>query len=199
MNQFMFRTLAILLTVTVASAHIFRVRFAGALWRDESQAAAIAAMPSFSELWTYLEHESFPILWTMIVRIFGGGSAMEDMSYRILGCAVGLGLVAVLWFSARQSNTRMPFLSLALLGFSPTIVLWGDSMRSYGLGVVLILLTFVLIYRVCKSPTRLGVIAAGISAILAVQASYHNAPILLAMGIAGWWLQRVTNSGAGCQ
>lgn len=179
------RYVAIFLTALVGILHLYYAFHAGGLWRDEAQAVAMASMPSISEIWVHLEHESFPMLWLLIVRAYESIGADEDLFFRLLGCLVGLSLVAALWINARQLNFHCPLVSLALLGFSPTVILWGDSMRAYGFGTVLILLTFAMVWKVVTSPSPKNVSLAAFLAICSVQALYHNAVLLLSIGMAG--------------
>ena len=79
----------------------------------------------------------------------------------------------------------VPTLSLALLGLSPTIIRWGDSLRAYGLGLALILITFALVWKVVTSPGRTNFLLASVAAVCSVQTLYYNAVILFAIGIAG--------------
>lgn len=102
------RYVAIFLTALVGILHLYYAFHAGGLWRDEAQAVAMASMPSISEIWVHLEHESFPMLWLLIVRAYESIGADEDLFFRLLGCLVGLSLVAALWINARQLNFHCP-------------------------------------------------------------------------------------------
>jgi hypothetical protein len=79
-----------------------------------------------------------------------------------------------------------PVVSLFLIGFSPSFVIWGDSMRAWGCGVLFILLTFGLIWQTIESPTSLVVAATVFVSVIAVQTSYYNAVILFAICMAGF-------------
>ena len=46
-----------------------------------------------------------------------------------LGLLIGLGVLVALWVNARAFGSRLPILSLALVGLNPMIVRYGDSNR----------------------------------------------------------------------
>jgi hypothetical protein len=75
--------------------------------------------------------------------------------------------------------------SLGLLAANLTLVRWGDSLRAYGLGCFLILLTLALVWNLMKAPSIGRFIAAALSAVLSVQCLYQNAFLLFAICIAG--------------
>jgi hypothetical protein len=199
------RVTGILLTAVVAFLHVYFALHAGALWRDEAQTVSIAGMNSLAEIWGYLAHGSFPMLWYLVLRFFESLFSPGDFGYRLLGCGVGLGLVATLWLNARQLKFDIPLISVALLGFNPVVLRWGDSVRAYGFGTVLMLLTFAALWRVVVSPSRGNVLLATIVAICSVQATYHNSMLLLGAGVAamsvavvnGHWKRAAIVAGIG--
>ena len=179
------RVTALLLTAAVVVLHLYYSSRAGGLWRDEVHTAATASMPSLSEIWAHLPLESFPILWPLIVRVFQSLAGDSDFALRLLGCFVGLSVVAALWLNARLLKLGVPVVSLALLGFNPIVVRYGDSLRAYGVGLCLVLLTFALVWKVAHAPSARTTILAALAAIGSAQALYHNAVGLFAIGLAG--------------
>jgi Dolichyl-phosphate-mannose-protein mannosyltransferase len=178
--------LAVLVTALVAVAlHLRFVTCVGGLWRDETNSVHLATLPSFAELLSFLDYDSFPILFFAVLRgwlgVFGSDS---DVALRALGCIVGLAVLGALWFNARAFGIRWPVLSLALVGLNPMIIRYGDSTRAYGLGILLILLTFHAFWRLVDRPSppefRRLLIAAGL-AVLSVQCLYYNSILLLAI------------------
>ncbi|HMJ06245.1 MAG TPA: hypothetical protein VK474_08310, partial [Chthoniobacterales bacterium] len=159
---------------------------AGGLWRDEAAAVSLASMPSFGEIWAHLEHESFPLLFTMLLR---GWSALgwggSDPGLRVFGLCVGLAVLAALWWNAWRFSSAPPLVSLLLFGLSPVAIRWGDSLRGYGLGVCFILLALGLVGKVLLSPTKGNVALASLAGILAVQTLYQNSYILGAICLSG--------------
>jgi hypothetical protein len=159
---------------------------AGGLWRDEAAAVNLALFSSFGEIWTHIEHESFPVLLTVLLRGWHAiGLGGSDLALRVFGLLVGLSILAALWWNARQFSASPPLISLLLFGLSGTTIRWGDSLRAYGLGVFLLLFALGLIWRVVRSPARPAVIAAMLVSILAVQALYQSLFVLAAFCLGG--------------
>jgi len=162
---------------------VLQVRFAthaGALWRDEVNSAAFAAMPALSAAWGALRYDGFPILPTLLLRAFAAlGPGGDDASLRAFGLLVGLAFLGALWGAGRWLGCPAPLLSLALLGLSPWTIRTVDSVRPYGVGLVGIVLTLGLLWRVVEAPTARRVAAAAALAVLGVQCMYQNAFLLL--------------------
>ena len=175
-----------LLTITSVVLHVRATMAAGALWRDEANTVSLATLPTVANLWRDLEFDSFPLLWVMVVRAYASlVGSMNDQAFRALGFAIGLAVLSALWFNARTFRYNLPLVSLALLGLSPSIIVWGDSMRAYGLAMTLILLTNALIWRFLQRPSVSRFVLASAGAVLSVNAVYYNAVLLLAFCAAG--------------
>lgn len=176
--------LAVVLTLGLIGLHLMALFSAGPLWRDEISSLTLATQPTWREVWNKLVYDPFPALFFTTLRtwhaLFGG----TDFALRVLGCVIGLICLAGFWFGARAINRGTPILALALLGLSPTLIVWGDSLRPYGLAVFSILLAFAGFWLVINHPRPLYVLAATAAAILAAQAIFTNAPLLLACGLA---------------
>ncbi len=175
-----------IIIVTVAiTLHIRFVTHVGGLWRDETNSVNLATLPTFAEVWHFLDYDSFPILYFALLRtwagIFGAGN---DEALRALGLLIGLSVLGALWANARAFGCRVPLLSLALVGLNPMIVRYGDSNRAYGLGILLILLTLRSFWRLVErpaAPSTRRIAVAAILSVLSVQCLYYNAVLLLAL------------------
>ena len=178
--------LGLLLTLLVIGVHVVYVSHAGALWRDEVQIVNISTMPTWAGLWEMSEHDTFPILWPALVRAWTAvGAGATDTGLFVLGCLVGLGIVGLLWWNARQAGAEAPLVSLAVFATCPTLVVYGDSLRGYGLGTLALVAMIVAVRRYVMAPGRPRAIVAGVAAVLAVNAMYFSAVLLLAVGVAG--------------
>ncbi len=154
----------------------------GALWRDEANTVGLATLPRLTDVWANLQFDSFPMLWLLIVRAFAAvAGAYNDSAFRALGFVIGLALIAALWINARSFGYRAPLVALALFAVSPSVMIWGDSMRAYGLAMLLIFLTGSMLWRFVESPSALRFACAACVAILGVQTVYYNSVILLAL------------------
>jgi hypothetical protein len=91
-----------------------------------------------------------------------------------------VGLLAVLWFHARQTAARVPLLGLAFLGIHSAVVCYGDSIRGYGLGIVTGAFTVAMLWRAVQRSTPRNWALALVVAFLSVHSVFHNAPFLFA-------------------
>lgn len=175
-------TLVVFLAVAL---HLRFVTHVGGLWRDETNSVDLATLPTLGEVWKFLDYDSFPILFFGVLRAWLGvfGPA-NDAALRVLGGLIGLALLGALWFNARAFGVRWPVLSLALVGLNPMIIRYGDSTRAYGLGILLIVLTFRSFWRLVDtpaSPSPRRVLLATVFALLSVQCLYYNSVLLFAI------------------
>ncbi len=178
-----------LATALTAAWLAFHVRFflhAGALRRDEVNSVDLATSPTISDIAANLQHDSFPILWFVFIRFWiGCGIGISDLGLRVTGLLTGLGMLAAIWLNARRFRYRTPIATLALLGFASAMVIYGDSIRAYGPGVLLELLTLGLIWDVATRPTLLRIVAALVVSLMAVQTLFYNSVILFALCSGG--------------
>jgi len=172
----------LLAVLSIAALHLRVMLRAGALWRDEVSTVNLACKPTLGDFWHNLVFDPFPGLYFMTVRVWAAtGWGGSDAGLRLLGFLVGLAILGALCWNARVIGLRFPFVSLLLLGFNPVVIRWGDSVRAYGLGTALILLTFGCIWRMIQSPTMPGIALAAIAAILSVQCMYQNTVLLFSI------------------
>lgn len=173
--------MAVLLTLAVLCLHALAATSAGALWRDEAQTVAVATLPRLRDVWSSLQYESFPMLWLIIVRGFSAlFGPMNDAAFRALGFLIGLGVAAALWLNARTFRQSTPLVSLVLLAMCPNTIRWGDTVRAYGFGIFLSLLTCALLWRSVEKPCAGRFAAAAGAAVASVHVLYFDAVLLLA-------------------
>lgn len=177
---------ATILTVAAVSFQVLFLMHAGPLWRDEVNSAEFAGMPALADIVSFLPYDGFPLLSTLVVRGWiASGLGRSDFGLRILGLLVGFALLAALWFTSRRLRCRAPVASLALVALNPWVVSSVASIRPYGIGAVLIVLTLGLVWSVIEAPTAKRVLAAAALAVLGVQCMYQNAFLLLGILAAG--------------
>src|SRR5262249_48896424 len=157
---------------------------AGPLWRDEISSLALSTKPTLTEFWKSLPLDPFPASYFLLLRGWNAvGLGSGDLAVRGLGLVIGLSLIAALWWSCYLIDKSVPLWPLALFGFSPLALEGGDSVRSYGFGLIWILLAFGFIWRIVCEPSRRSTIAfASIVALLSVQSLFPNALMLFALG-----------------
>ncbi len=163
---------AILLTAIIAGLHVFFLLHAGGFWRDEVNLINLAAKPSLAEM----KQDSFPVLMPLLVQSWSAlGLATNDLTLRLLGILIGLGIPAALWVAAWSARRSPPLLGLTLFGFNSTLIVFGDSLRAYGLGCLLIMLTAIAAVAQVRQPSWRRTAVMALLAALSVQTLYHNA------------------------
>src|SRR2546423_2907660 len=175
---------AIVFTIALVALHLLLLTSAGPLWRDEISSLTLASKPTWGELWRTLVYDPFPALFFTTLRawhaLFGG----SDFVLRCLGFVIGLFCVVGFWVSARWTKRQTPLLALALFGFSPTLIVWGDSLRAYGLAVCCTVILFAAFWVVINDPRPLSVLAATCAAVFSAQAIFTNALLVFACGVS---------------
>jgi hypothetical protein len=174
-------SVAFFLTTTALAMHLRYFLDAGGLWRDEISSVNLANTNPFPQAIANLHHDSFPIIWLLVVRFWQrSGIGVSDQGMRTLGLLVGSSILTVLWRNARRFGLTAPVISLALLGFTSAVICYGDSIRGYGLGMLLGILAMGLIWEMTRKQTSWTFIAALIAALLSVHTLFYNSVLLLA-------------------
>ncbi len=176
-------SVAVILLLILITLHFILLRHSGALWRDEVNSVNLVNLSSMVDFWEKFQSESFPILWFLLLRAwifigFGG----TDLALRAFGLIIGLGALSALWYAGRILGTRLPVISLVLFAMTP-VAFVGDSIRAYGLGVILILLALATMWRVIQNLTLGRMIICAIVVILNAQCLYHNSFLIFAICI----------------
>jgi hypothetical protein len=173
-------------TLAAIVLHVIYLTHAGGLWRDETNSISTATPATVGGVWRMQLYSSFPVLFDALVRCWVAiGLGGSDLRLRCLGFLIAVALLGAVWLNARVLRSSLPLVSLGLLAANLTLVRWGDSLRAYGLGCVLILLTLALVWSLMKAPSVGRFIAAALAAVLSVQCLYQNAFLLLAICVAG--------------
>ena len=175
---------ALLITLFAVGLHGLRLVHAGPLWRDEAGALHLATSPSLAEVVATATTESFPPPFFFLVRSWVAAIGGSDASLRLFGFLVGLGLLALFWWTARTAAGTVPLLALALVAVNPSVLIFGDSLRGYGLGTVAIVAAFGAFARLAARPDRRAIALAAATALLSVQLLFFNTALLLALGLA---------------
>ncbi len=171
--------------IGVVALHVVVLLHSGGLWRDEVGTLNTGTLPTLSDVWSKMQFEGFPILWFLVLRGWISlGFGETDLALRVLGLIIGLGIAGSLWLVGRNLEVRFPLVSLVLIALCPTI-LWGDTLRAYGLGVILILLTMGALWRAIEDPVPRKMLTSLVIAVLSVQCLYHNAFLLFALCVGG--------------
>lgn len=179
----------IAMTTLLVACHIAFFRCAGGLWRDETNGVHIATTVPVSKLMQNLRYDAFPLLWFLLLKAWNGiRLSHSDFGWRFLGLSVGLASVASLWLSHRALRAKeasiSPINSLFLIGFCPMMIEVGDSIRGYGIGVVLLTTEIVATWRAIRRPSLMSWLLVCLLNVACVQFNFHNAIAILAIGLA---------------
>jgi hypothetical protein len=172
------------LTFLLLGAHGAHLFYAGPLWRDEIASLNFATKPSWSAFWAAFSLDLFPGLFFLILRGWYALVGDNDFQLRILGCIIGMAIVLAFWVNARLTRRKSPTFTLLLFGFCPTLLIWGDTLRAYGLGVLTITLCFGLFWRLIEHPGPWEIAISTLAALASVQSVYTNALLVFACGMA---------------
>ncbi|HRI87885.1 MAG TPA: hypothetical protein PK869_06465 [Candidatus Hydrogenedentes bacterium] len=175
------RAVAVLLTLFLVLLHIQFARFAGGLWRDEANTVAIAGMPNWAEMRQAIVAEAKPLLSFLLVRAWQALFGDVDFAYRCLGFVIGILGTFSVWFSARSFRLSSPVISLSLIGFAPLAVSTMNSIRPYGISMLLAPLLFAFMWRFVETLRYRCLAAASVIAVLCVQTFFNNAFFVLAV------------------
>jgi hypothetical protein len=180
---------AALVTLSATYLHVLFLLNAGGLWRDEADLVHLSLLPSVSEVWQNLLHDSCPILMHLAVRAWSAaGLGNTDLGLRVLGLFAGLFLLLAFWFGSWTMRNGAPLLAVTLAGLNVTMVRVGDSLRGYGLGSALAVLTLAVIWRLTRRPSLATFSCAVAVAVLSVQSLYQNAFFVFAACCGGFML-----------
>jgi len=180
---------AALVTLCAVYLHALFFLNAGGLWRDEVDLVNLSLLPSFSEVWQNLPHDSCPILMHLVVRSWSAVSlGNSDLGLRVLGLVIGLFLLLAFWFASWSMCNGAPLLAVTLAGLNVTMVRAGDSLRGYGLGSALAVLTLAAIWRLTCRSSLAAFSCAVAAAVLSVQSLYQNAFFVFAACCGGFVL-----------
>ncbi|MDD5139978.1 MAG: hypothetical protein PHY43_06940 [Verrucomicrobiales bacterium] len=169
---------SICITAAVIGLHFFFLARAGGLWRDEINLINLAGNNSLHEM----AQDSFPILMPLLVHEWSGlGLAGTDLHLRLLGTFIGLGLLLAIWLAAMSARRAPPLLGLLLFATNSTVIMYGDSIRAYGMGSLLIVLMASATWMFLQKPSWLRGVWLGLLAILSVQSLFQNAILVAAI------------------
>jgi hypothetical protein len=175
---------SILLSAGVFCFLVVRATHAGSLWRDECGALQLARMPAFSDIARNFQHEAFPLVFPTTLRVYTNLFGTQDAVLRCFGVAVGVALMAVAWWNCRAIGDQGPSLFLVLVGLNTTFLTSAESIRGYGLGSVLLLVTLGLAVRTLRQPNNHNVVVTTLAAMASVHCLINHIPLIAGMVLA---------------
>lgn len=167
---------AIVVTALAAGLHCYFLSHAGAFWRDEVNLINLSSRSSLGEM----QKDSFPLLLPLLIHGWLG-LGLGEASLRWFGLFVGCGVMAALGWCSWKINRTPPLLGLVLFGLNSTLIVFGDSLRAYGLGCLFIVLVVFCGADLLKRPGRIRAVWLAVASVLSVQTLYHNAILVAAV------------------
>jgi len=171
--------------------HYYRLIHAGALWRDEISTLLVATSNNLVDAYWNQSTDSFPFLFAIFLRVwiclnpFAITIPEQDLWIRTFGALCGLFLGFSMLWPHRKGDFFFPFFTFSLFIFNPMIVVWGDSLRAYGLGsAFLVLFVYQIQKDVLEDSSKLPLLAAFFS-FLSVWALYGNVFLIIAVTLSG--------------
>ena len=180
--------LALVITALIVSLNLRFATQAGPLWRDEVSTVQLATRSTYTEVLRSLSLDSAPALYPTLLRLWSSpwSDGGQDVALRVLGFGVAAAMVGAIWVTGRALAAGPPLLALTVFAAHAGTLQTAGSVKPYGLGSLFIVLAFGAIGRLTAAPRRRSLLYALTVAILAVQTLYHNAPLILAVCVAGF-------------
>ncbi len=176
--------LALFATLLAIVLYVAFFRNVGALWRDEINSVNLASSAGLGELVRLAEFDSFPLLWTLLLRVWIAVAGSGDTALRLAGILGGVSVLAALWIASRATGRAAPVVSLAIVVVHPDILRWCATVRAFGVGACLAVLVLVALIRAVESPTRARILLAVAATVTSVQVLFQNA-VFVAIAVAG--------------
>lgn len=171
------------LSALLVPLHVAFYRLGSGLWRDEVNLLNVVSFPTLWEAWDHFHLDSFPFAWLTLfhawIRLLGS----DDTTLRLFGLLAGLSLLPVAWWSVRRFGVEAPLVLLLLVGLNPSMVVFGDSIRGYGLGAVTIAWAVAAMWAVVERPRPRAVFVLLLAALAATQTYVPNGVLLAAAGL----------------
>ena len=168
--------LAAAITLVIFYFHFYFWLHVGGLWRDEVNSINVARQNSIAAM----THDSFPLLMPLLLHGWLA-FAKTDLGLRALGLLIGVATPVALWFATWKIRRATPLLGLVLFCANTTLITYGDSLRAYGFGSLLIALVAAAACFHLQRPNLPRAILFSLFAILSVQTLYQNAVLVAAI------------------
>jgi hypothetical protein len=167
--------------VVLGSLYTLMWFHAGGFWRDEINTLNIANS-SLASLWQERNFDSYPILWFLLVKLWLY-VGITDSSIRFLGLLMGFMTISVIWWAARTFRLSSSLLVVFLVASIPAAIQVGTSLRAYGCGIILIIASVVIFWRMIEKPSAQRIAISMLMSVLAVQCLFQNAVLLFSLGV----------------
>ena len=173
--------LALAMTAGIVLLHLFFLNHVGGLFRDEVNSLNLARGN-----WADMTHDSFPILFPVLLRGWSMlGLAEADTTIRLFGALMGLSLTLAFWLTAKCLRQAPPLWSLLLAAINAWMIYYGAWLRAYGLGSAVIVLCAGAAWLYVERPGWKRWLIFALAATLSVQTLYQNTVLVAAVCAGG--------------
>jgi hypothetical protein len=178
---------ALLVFLLLCGLHWHFRHTVGGFWRDEVNVINLSRSHSLTDM----AKDSFPLAMPLLLRLWAE-LGFSEQNLRWLGCLIGIGVMGALGFSSWKLRGTAPWFGLILLGLNSTLIVYGDSLRAYGLGCLGIIFTVMVAGIFLRKPGWKNSGWLALIAVFSVQTLFHNAVLVAAIcaGVALVCLRR---------
>lgn len=175
--------LAGLITIAAVALNVKFWVHIGGLWRDEVNLVNLSSHHSIAEM----ANDSFPVLMPLLIHVWRAiGLGNTDLDLRLLGLLIGAGVLITLWISMWKVHRRPPLFGLALFALNSSLIVFGDSLRAYGLGSIFVIALTASAFIFLQKPSKVNLIWFILFAVLSVQVLFQSAVIVAAICFGAW-------------
>jgi len=137
------------------------------LWFDE------ATSYYFATIMGAIAHENTPPLYYLLLRAWMAVAGTDETAIRLLSALFGTVFVlAILWAGRTFFNAAAGWWSGLFSTFAPIHIYYSQEARAYVLATLLVLLTYVLLWRAMERMTPRSWLLASAAALLALHTHY---------------------------
>ena len=131
--------------------------------------------------------DAFPAAWPLLIHEWIALAGGSDASLRALGALIAIaGLAARSWTSPRQDfGCRAPLFALVLYAADPCVLVFGGSVRGYGLGLLALVSFLGAAAAVAARPGWKTLALGQLAALFAAHTDFRNCVFVLAGLVAG--------------
>jgi len=159
--------------------YVSAMMHAGFLCGDETCAVHLSRM-SPKQLYQWILFDSYPMAWPLVLKAYTALFGSSDISIRLLGLSVQVGILTSVIVFARKSNT-IPLYTTTCLLFLPAFVNHTSSARAWGLGILTITMFYTSINAYVANASRRDFLLSIAFGVFAVQSTYYNSVLLFAI------------------
>ncbi len=164
------------------------------LWWDEGYSVYFSTEP-LSRLIELTSFDIHPPLYYVLLKAWFAVVGISPVRARLLSVLLGLLALRAMWGLAHRLAPRpVAVLATALLAISPFHIYYSQEVRMYALLLLLTLGSVVAFLQAVTTGTRRWKLMLFVLLVAVLLTQYYGAFVVLALGVAWWWLRRESPS-----